>query len=223
LSHNTWVHRIVRPIMRPLVGTRVTPNHLTALRLITGLAAALLLAAGDARLSDIAGAIFLLSFLLDRADGELARQSGRISPSGHRFDLYADYSANILVFLGMGVGMEKGALGGLGIALGAVAGAAIGMIFWIVSRVERLEGPAAFPTAKGFDPDDGMILIPLAIWLGAERYILTAAAIGAPAFLAWTSWHFRRSLGLLPAGRRAYRGPRHHERRPKEKPRRSGA
>ncbi len=210
MSHNTWVHRIVRPIVRPLVGTGVTPNHLTALRLMTGIAAALLLAGGDAVRSDLGAAIFLLSFLLDRADGELARQSGRISRGGHRFDLYADYSANILIFLGMGVGMETGALGGVAVALGAVAGAAIAMIFWVVSRVERLEGAAGFPSANGFDPDDGMIFIPLAIWLGAEPYILTAAAVGAPAFLAWTLWRFRRSLDPAPAALRVPRTPRNH-------------
>jgi archaetidylinositol phosphate synthase len=207
MSQNTWVHRIVRPAVRPLIGTGVTPNHLTALRLLTGIAAALLLAGGDAFWSDIAGAIFLLSFLLDRADGELARQSGRISPGGHRFDLYADYSANILVFLGMGVGMQ-GELGSVAVALGAVAGAAIGIIFWVVSRVERLEGAAGFPSANGFDPDDGMVLIPVAIWLGAEAYVLTAAAVGAPAFLAWTLWRFRGSLSGLPPARREYRAPR---------------
>jgi archaetidylinositol phosphate synthase len=198
MSHNTWIHRIVRPFVRPLVRTVVTPNHLTALRLLTGIAAAILLAGGDSFWSDIAGAVFLLSFLLDRADGELARQSARISLRGHSFDLYADYSANILIFLGMGVGME-GALGGVAVALGAVAGAAIGMIFWIVSRVERLEGAAEFPSVSGFDPDDGMIFIPLAVWLDAEPYLLVAAAIGAPAFLVWTLWRFRRHLGELPA------------------------
>jgi archaetidylinositol phosphate synthase len=203
MSHNTWVHRIVRPVVRPLVVSRVTPNHLTALRLLTGIAAALLLAGGASLWSDIGAAIFLLSFLLDRADGELARQSGRISSGGHRFDLCADYSANILIFLGMGVGMEDGALGSIAPALGAVAGAAIAMVFWIVSRVERIEGTAGFPSAKGFDPDDGMIFIPLAIWLGAEPYILCAAAIGAPAFLVWTLWRFRRSLGPLPTARNA--------------------
>lgn len=193
MSHNTWVHRIVRPIVRPLVNTGVTPNHLTALRLLTGLSAALLLATGNPVCPGIAGALFLLSFLLDRADGELARQSGKISTGGHRFDLYADFSANILVFLGLGVGME-GELGGISIVLGAVAGAAIGAIFWVVNRVERVEGAAGFPSVSGFDPDDGMIFIPLAVWLGVEDYVLVAAAIGAPAFLCWTMWRFRRSL-----------------------------
>jgi archaetidylinositol phosphate synthase len=194
MSHDTRVHRVVRPIVRPLVGTAVTPNHLTALRLLTGIAAALLLGGGDAFWSDVAGAIFCLSFLLDRADGELARQSGRTSSGGHRFDLYADYSANILVFLGMGVGMQGGPAGSVTVALGAIAGAAIGAVFWVVSRVERVDGAAGFPGAKGFDPDDAMILIPLAIWLGGETYVLSAAAIGAPVFLAWTLWRFRGSL-----------------------------
>jgi archaetidylinositol phosphate synthase len=205
MSHNTWVHRLVRPLVRPLVGTKVTPNHLTALRLLTGIAAALLLAGGDTLRSDIAGAVFLLSYLLDRADGELARLSGRVSARGHRFDLYADYSANILIFLGMGAGMEKGALDGVAVMLGAAAGAAIGMILWVVSRVERLEGPVAFPSANGFDPDDAMIFIPLAIWLGVETQLLVAAAVGAPAFLAWTLWHFRKSLPASPAALRVPR------------------
>jgi archaetidylinositol phosphate synthase len=205
MSHNTWAHRIVRPIMRPLVGTGVTPNHLTTLRLVTGATAALLLAGGNAFWSDIAGAIFLVSFLLDRADGELARQSGTNSPGGHRFDLYADYSVNILVFLGVGIGIREGPLGSVAVALGAVAGLAIAAIFWVVSRVERLEGEAGFPTAKGFDPDDAMIVIPLALWLDTEVHILVAAAIGAPAFLTWTVWRFRRSLGHFPSALQEHR------------------
>jgi hypothetical protein len=198
MSHHTWLHRIVRPAVRPLVGTAVTPNHLTALRFITGAAAALLLASGDALWSNVAGAVFLFSFLLDRADGELARQSGKISQSGHRLDLYADFSANIMVFLGMGMGLRASALGGTAVVLGVIAGAAIGGIFAVVNRVEQREGRAGFPTVNGFDPDDGMILIPFGIWLGGEAYVLAAAAIGAPIFLAWTLWRFRRSLRASP-------------------------
>lgn len=199
MSHDTWAHRIVRPLVRPLLGTAVTPNHLTGLRLATGAIAAVLLANGGTLQPDIAGVVFLVSFLLDRADGELARQSGRISASGHRLDLYADFTANILVFLGMGVGLQHGALGQAAIFLGVAAGAAIGAIFLVVNRVEQQGGDAGFPTAKGFDPDDGMIFIPLAIWFGAETYVLAAAAIGAPAFLSWTLWRFRRSLRRMPA------------------------
>ena len=36
LGHGSWTHRLARVAIRPLLGTRVTPNHLTTLRLATG-------------------------------------------------------------------------------------------------------------------------------------------------------------------------------------------
>lgn len=208
MSHDTWAHRVVRPVVRRLADTAITPNQLTAARLLTAIASALLLASGDPRWSDVGGAIFLVSFFLDRADGDLARQSGRQSAWGHRFDLCSDYSANILVFVGMGFGLQNGPLGPAAVALGALAGSAIGVIFWLVSLVERTEGAAGFPTAGGFDPDDAMIFIPLAIWLGGEAHILVSAAIGAPTFLLWCLWRFRKALAQLSLSPREDRAPR---------------
>jgi len=208
MSHDTWAHRVVRPIVRRLVNTAVTPNQLTATRLLTAIASSLLLASGDPRWSDAGGAIFLVSFFLDRGDGDLARHSGKTSAWGHRFDLCSDYSANILVFVGMGYGLQGGPLGTTAIALGALAGSAIGLIFWLVNYVERTEGAVAFPTAGGFDPDDAMIFIPIAIWLGGEMHILVSAAIGAPAFLVWSLWRFRKPLGQLSLSPREDRAPR---------------
>ena len=202
MSHNTWAHRIVRPMTHPLINTAVTPNQVTTARLATALAAPLLLATGDPNWSAIAGGIFLASFLLDRADGELARQTGKSSAWGHRFDLFSDYSANIAVFLGIGFGLRDGPLGDGAVALGVLAGSAIVCIFALVNRIERIEGlgAAAFPTAAGFDPDDAMIVVPIAVWLGGEMYVLVAAGIGAPIFLLWTCWRFRSYLGQLYSG-----------------------
>jgi phosphatidylglycerophosphate synthase len=208
MSHDTWAHRVVRPVVHRLADTAVTPNQLTGARLLTAIAAALLLASGDPWWSDVGGAAFLVSFFLDRADGDLARQSGRQSAWGHRFDLCSDYSANILVFVGMGFGLQDSPLGPAAVALGALAGSAIGVLFWLVSAVERSEGAAAFPTAGGFDPDDAMILIPMAIWLGGETHILVSAAIGAPAFLVWSLWRFRKALGQLSLSPRENRASR---------------
>lgn len=196
MSHNTWTHAIIRPPIRWLVHTPVSPNHLTGLRLITAVASCLLLATGDPTQSAVAAGLFLVSFFLDRADGELARQSGKSTAQGHRFDLLADYSANVLVFLGMGVGLSDGAMGWGAIVLGLIAGFAIVAIFGLVSRIEHIDGvgAAAFPTAAGFDPDDAMLVIPLAIWSGTEAPALAAAAVGAPAFLVWTCWRFRKEI-----------------------------
>ncbi|MCH8834893.1 MAG: CDP-alcohol phosphatidyltransferase family protein, partial [Proteobacteria bacterium] len=66
--------------VRPLVGTAVTPNHLTTLRLATGLAAAGALAVGTSPWQHVGAAIFVVSLVLDRADGELARLAGKTSP-----------------------------------------------------------------------------------------------------------------------------------------------
>ena len=48
ISHNTYIHRMVRPAVRPLVATGITPNHLTTVRLAGGLAAAAAVAVGTA-------------------------------------------------------------------------------------------------------------------------------------------------------------------------------
>ena len=82
------------------------------------------------------------------------------------------------------------------------------MVFWIVRCVERTDGAAVFPTAGGFDPDDAMVFIPIAIWLGGEMYILVAAAIGAPAFFVWSLWRFRKALGQLSLTLRENRASR---------------
>ena len=210
MSHDTWAHRIVRPAVRRLATTSVTPNQLTTLRLLTAVTAALLLASGDRGLSIIGGAIFLVSFFLDRADGDLARHIGKSSPWGHRFDLCADYTANILVFVGIGFGLQESTLGASAIALGAVAGSAIVLIFWLVRFVERVEGAAVFPSAGGFDADDAMAIIPLSIWLDGEMYILMAAAIGAPLFFGWSVWRFRKPLSQLSLALREDRASRNH-------------
>ena len=209
MSHDTWAHRIVRPLVRRLVNTSVTPNQLTTARLLTAIAASLLLASGSHPSADVAAAIFVVSFFLDRADGDLARQSGKTSRWGHRFDLWSDYSANILVFVGIGVGLQDGPLGTAALPLGLLAGCAIALIFWLVSFVERAEGAAVFPTAGGFDPDDAMLVVPLAIWLNGEMYILVAAAIGASAFFMWSLWRFRKALGHLSLSPRQNRASRH--------------
>ena len=47
MSHVTWVHKAARWCVRPLVSTRVTPNHITTVRLLTGLAAAVAFAVGE--------------------------------------------------------------------------------------------------------------------------------------------------------------------------------
>ncbi len=196
MSHNTLIHRIVRVGVRPLVGTAVTPNHLTSLRLVTGLAAAAAFAVGSDELRAWGGGIFVVSLALDRADGELARLGGKTSAWGHKYDLYADSLCNALAFVGLGVGLRDGAFGPWAALMGLVAGAAVAAILWLILRMEALEGERAgeLPSAAGIDPDDAVLLVPLLVWLGWAEGLIVAACIGAPAFALFIYLMYRRRL-----------------------------
>ncbi len=182
LSHQTILHRTLRPLVGRLVRMPISPDGLTGLRLLTGLCAASCFACGTGCLSAGAG-LFLLSMLLDRADGELARQSGRFSRFGGRFDLLTDCASTMAAFIGLGVGLAPGwRTPGIGYALGLLAAASTAFIFL------RLNMPRTGVGAGGgrplpcrpFDPDDAMLLVPLAIWCGGGSWILLASGVLTP-------------------------------------------
>ncbi|MCP5373225.1 MAG: CDP-alcohol phosphatidyltransferase family protein [Hyphomicrobiales bacterium] len=182
--------------MKPLMDTPVTPNHLTTLRLAAGLSAAVSLAVGTAGWSMVGAGLFVLSMLLDRADGDLARLTGRTSPNGHIYDLIADATSNSLIFVGLGIGLRASQYGMWAVPMGILAGAAVGAILMMVMRIEAQEGARAAEIggAAGFDPDDAMLLVPAAILLGWSQGLLLAAAVGAPAFALLFVFLFRRKL-----------------------------
>ena len=111
MKGTSWVHYPARWSVRPLVGTPVTANHITTLRLTTGIAAAAAFAPGD-RMWDIwAGVVFVFSAFLDRADGELARLAGQSSAWGQKYDVTADMIVSILTFIAIGIGRRQSELG----------------------------------------------------------------------------------------------------------------
>ena len=185
MSADTILHRIVRPVVRLVAPSRITPNHITTLRLITGIAAAVAFAVGDDGWLAIGAAIFLLSMLLDRADGELARQTGQSSAAGHRYDLASDCFSNIIAFIGLGIG-QMGTLGLPGPALGVAAGLAVGVLFWQL-HILRIGQVRGYQLAPGIlvDPDDLLVFVPVLIWAGATVPMLFAAAIITPAAALW--------------------------------------
>ncbi len=197
MSHDSWVHHIARVgIVRPLMSTPVTPNQLTTVRLLTGIAAAAMVGAGVTPWEHIGAAVFVLSVLLDRADGDLARLTGRTSLGGHKYDLIADAVSNALILCGLGVGLREGGFGLMAVPMGALAGAAVAAILWMVIRMEELKGHRAgeLPSFWGFDVDDAVLLIPVLIWLDRAEALLTAASVIAPLVAILFFGMFRRLL-----------------------------
>jgi phosphatidylglycerophosphate synthase len=83
----TWRGRVLAPLLKVLAGIRVTPNHLTLLSLLAGLAFSpvFLWVSRPA-----AFALLLAHVLLDGLDGPLARFTGRASNRGSFSDTMAD-------------------------------------------------------------------------------------------------------------------------------------
>jgi phosphatidylglycerophosphate synthase len=185
VSANTVIHRIVRPAVRAIAPSGITPNQITTLRLATGIAAAVAFALDAGPWQATGATIFLLSMLLDRADGELARQTGQSSPAGHRYDLLSDCFSNIIAFLGIGIG-QMAHLGALGPVLGALAGGAVGILFWQL-HILQIGSLRGYEMARGvlIDPDDLLVFVPVLIWIGAAIPMLWAAAVITPLVALW--------------------------------------
>lgn len=204
MSHNTLLHRALRPAIRHLARTSVTPDQLTALRFATGLLAGACFAAGPGwRL--LGCVILLASLLLDRADGELARQTRRFSRWGWRLDLWADCLSTMVVFIGLGAGVAADAFplalylpswGAL--ILGMVAAVSTAAMFWLLHVAST---PKQDERTVPIDPDDLMLLLPVLVALDYTPQVLLTAILVLPvALLCVAAKMGGRSAGLFRRG-----------------------
>jgi len=190
-----WDSRVAATLVRPLCGTRVHPNHLTTAGLATGLVAGSLYARGG-HLADLGGVLLVATMIIDHADGELARMTGNTSAFGQAYDRVADLVVKLCTFVGMGVGLRDGALGGWAIAFGASAGVALLVIFNARGALARRRSAAeAFhqPSFGGFELEDILYLIAPVTWLGALPAFVVAAGIGAPVFAGYSLLRLARA------------------------------
>ena len=185
-----WDARLARSMVTPLAHTWVHPNHLTTLRLAVGLAAAVAFTRGTYLASNVGALLWVLSSVLDHADGELARMTGTSSRFGHLYDLASDAAVTVLLFIAIGIGAGAQIATPLGLApaaLGAIAGIAVALIFTVRLRVEELMGKSATRQAliAGFQTEDVLYLLPLVTLCGVLAPFLLAASLGAPLFAMW--------------------------------------
>ncbi len=191
-----WDARLARRLVTPLKDTRITPNHLTTLRLLIGAAGAACLAEGSFGWTNAGAFLIALSNFVDHTDGELARISGKSSKLGHYYDLASDALVTILLFACMGAGIaargEEMAVAPM--LLGAIAGVAVALIFFLRMRIESMAGKPGTQQwlVAGFETEDVLYLLPLVTLSGASTPFVIAAAIGAPLFALWVLVDYRR-------------------------------
>lgn len=201
----TWDARLARRLVTPLKDTRVTPNHLTTLRLIVGLVGAAALAQRSFAWLNAGAVLIVLSNFIDHTDGELARISGKSSKLGHFYDLASDAFVTVALFVSMGIGVAA-THGDRLLAqptwLGGIAGVAVAMIFYLRMRIESLAGKTGTrqASAAGFETEDVLYLLPLVTLTGIVEPFLLAASIGAPIFALWVALDYRRIVRRPRAG-----------------------
>ena len=194
MSTPAWDRRLARLLARSLAPTPVTPNQVTTLGFLSGMAAAFLYAQGDEPLADWAAVLFILGAFLDHVDGELARMTESTSRFGHYYDYVASGVAVVSVFAGIGLGLRHGPLGDWAIALGGLSAASVFTILGLRLFIEaRYDKPSHDqPSFAGFEIEDILYLIGPITWAGGLVPFLVAAGAGAPLFLLWQLWQWRR-------------------------------
>jgi phosphatidylglycerophosphate synthase len=187
---------VARLIVRKLAPLGIAPNLVTALVLLLGIGAGLLLASGVRWEMNLGAGLFMAAMLFDHVDGNLARATGRTSTFGHYFDHVAMATTYTAMFIGVGVGYSEGFLGLYAIPLGVLAGLAVAAIFSMRVGVEMKAGKdyVQQPRFLGFEPEDTLYAVGPIMWLGWMPYFLVAAGIGTPLFLFYVIWQSRRQV-----------------------------
>jgi archaetidylinositol phosphate synthase len=191
-----WDSRLAVWLVRPLRNTWVHPNHLTTLSLLTGLAAGALYATGGAMAAAWAGALYVLSAILDHADGELARLTEKMSSFGGEYDRLCDLVARVALFMGIGLNLRTGPLGSWAVVCGIVGATSLVVIFSLRSEMARRGVPGSLdqPSGAGFDLNDVLYLVAPLTWFGWLAPFVVGVGLGTPIFCLWTARTYRRTL-----------------------------
>jgi len=190
--------RVSLAVTRQLMRYPVTPNHMTLVSVVIGLAAApcfLSTAYG----MQVAGALlFLLHSMLDGCDGELARLKFMTSRLGGELDFWSDNLVHLAVFtcMGIGWGLASAAVWPFLLAAGAAGGtlASASLVYMHSMRGRGKAGPlytsvstSAKKTrlarlADTLSRRDFIYLVLLLALFGKAHWFVLAAGIGAPLF-----------------------------------------
>ena len=107
LNHNLY-HPAARGLARVLAATPVTPNMVSIFGAVMVCAAGVLYALVATPWAIAVGfALHLLWHVVDGADGDLARMTGRASPRGEVVDGLCDYGGHTVLYLLLGYALQQ--------------------------------------------------------------------------------------------------------------------
>ena len=183
-----------------MIQTPITPNQITSLSLLFGLAAGVACLYGNYTATLIGGILLFVCYVLDNCDGEIARFKNMSSHFGMRFDTFVDWIVHSFFFacLGWGAALTTGKEWWFWAGIVASLGGAINYGLELFQNRTQLHSSQLPPEdAMTRDDDTKMdrfvlnarvvrsdfcfIVLFLSI-VGMLWYILPPAAIGAQAY-----------------------------------------
>ncbi len=188
---------------RRLAPLGVTPNQMTIVSGLIGLAAAPFFLSESSAIQVIGGLLFVAHSVLDGCDGELARLTFRESRIGGLLDFFSDNLVHMAIFACMAAGWAFAEDASWPLILGAFAvlgtAGSAGAVYWLTLRKKTAAGPV-YTSVTGGPPSnltkvldalsrrDFIYLVFVLSVFGKAGWFLALTAIGAPAFLFLVLW-----------------------------------
>ena len=117
----------------------ITPNQITSASFLVGLAAAWYLYRGGYGNGVAAAALFVVRYVLDNCDGEIARLKGLSSNFGMHYDTFVDWVVHSVFFAALGIGYGRVAGNDVWMWMGWAAAAGGTINYLLVLAFDRLD------------------------------------------------------------------------------------
>jgi len=137
------IRHISYPASRALARLPITPNQITLASLVAALLAAWGYMQGTYGWAVAGGLALSVSYLLDNADGEVARLKGMQSRFGEYFDTFVDWLAHAAFFVGLGMGVRAAGGGDIWLWMGGIAAAGGTINYGLGIYLDRRQGDSA--------------------------------------------------------------------------------
>jgi phosphatidylglycerophosphate synthase len=193
-----WNAYVCRPLaallLSGIAGTRITPNQITLLSLVVAAASAAILIGVPGYLGLVAGiVVFELSYVLDCADGMLARWRGIASETGHLLDFLIDEIKAFIVLSAVAfrLYLERSDPWFLELGLLGLLALATGIALTTFLRRPEVAGPRS-ATASARGPRSGLGRL-IALVESAAKFV-----IHYPSYVLYAALAGRIELYLYP-------------------------
>ncbi len=204
--------KLSRWFTRVFLAIGLSPNSITILAALVGLASAVGFGLGTYSAGVIAALLFQLAAVIDCCDGEVARLTFTESPFGAWLDIALDNFVHMAIFAGIAVGLYMTRVGQeydwVALALGAVAVVGNGLSFLLVEKGQKIKAASGWRTPDHAAWSDFMLknvanrdfsvsLLGFALFGKLDWFLLFAAA-GSLAFAGVMCWVIRPSAVASP-------------------------